>query len=233
MHHFFKPHQLSRIAVLLFLLILVTVGAIPSYLTGKWVWMKPLPIPTLKELKAIRHEGLKIPGWESRFRKNITIGGNKWFIQELKNVNVTAILFLLTQNGPKDQPQVEWTDINGFHRWKTDSHRTLNFTVKLNQITPEKPQEILIDAKFFRSWTKEGTFAVLEWYAWPTGGSATPSIWFWTDRKAQLFNRRVPWVAVCIIIPIKPKDDLEKIQPLAIILGQIVQGELMKKALVF
>lgn len=233
MYHFLKPHQLSRIAVLLFLLILVTVGAIPSYLTGQWVWMKPLPVATLKQLKNVRHEGLKISGWESEFRKNITIGGKQWLIQELENNSITAILFLLTQNGPKDQPQVEWTDINGFHRWKTDSHRTLNFTVKLTQTTPDKPQEISINAQFFRSWTKEHTFAVLQWYAWPNGGSAAPMMWFWADRKAQLFNRRAPWVAVCLLIPIKPKDDLEKVQQLATFLGQIVQGELMKEALQF
>jgi cyanoexosortase B-associated protein len=233
MHHFFKPHQVSRIAVLFFLLILVTFGTVPSYLTGKWDWMKPLPIPTLKQLKTVRYQGLKIPGWETNLHKNIFIGGKKWLFQELINNNITAIMFLLTQNGPKDQPQVEWTDLKGLHRWKTDSYRTLNFTVKSPQITPENSQEISINAQFFRGMVENQNFAVLQWYALPTGGADAPIVWFLADRKAQLFNSRVPWVAVCIIIPMKSKDDLQKIQPLITSLGQKIQVELMKEALRF
>ena len=233
MLHILKPHQLSKIAVLLFLLILITAGAIPSYLTGHWPWMKPPQVATLKQLRIVRREGLTIPGWERPIPRNIPIGGHKWLVQELKNDSTTVLLLLLTQNDHKDQPQVEWTDLNGFHKWKTDSYRTLNFRVDLTKVIPEKSEKISVNAQFFRSWDQKQTFAVLQWYAQPNGGSATPSIWFWEDRKAQLFNRRVPWVAVSILIPIEPLADIEKARPLATILGQNVQLALMKEALRF
>lgn len=231
MHHFLKPHQVSKIAVLFFLLTLVIVGTMPNYLTGKWGWMKPLPIPTLKQLKNVRYQGLKIPGWETQLHKNISISGKRWLFQELSNNNINAVLFLLTQNGPKDQPQVEWTDLKGLHRWKTDSYQALNFTVKSPQTTPKNSQEVSINAQFFRGMVENHYFAVLQWYALPTGGADAPIVWFFADRKAQLFNSRVPWVAVCIIIPMKSQDDLQNIQPLITSLGQKIQVELMREAL--
>ncbi|HLO48363.1 MAG TPA: cyanoexosortase B system-associated protein [Kamptonema sp.] len=233
MPFFTKPDTLSKIAVLLFLLVLLTARAIPSYLTGQWPWMNPPPVATLKQLKIVRREGLTLPGWQSRIQQNVLIGGHKWLFQELKNDRTLAILLLLTQNGPKDQPQVEWTDINGFHRWKTDSYRTLNFTVESTKNPTEKPRNITVDTQYFRSWTQQQTFAVSQWYAQPNGGSIAPSSWFLADRKAQLFNRRVPWVAVCIIIPIKALDDIENVRPLATSLSQSVQVALMKEALRF
>lgn len=228
-----KSYQLSKIVVLLFLLILVTAEAIPSYLKGEWAWMKPPQVATLKELKLLRREGLTLPGWAKSAHFNLMISGHKWLAQELKHDGKSAILLLLPQNDRKDKPQVEWTDLKGFHNWKTDSYQTLNFTVDLQEKIPKNSQDISVDAQFFRSWDQKQTFAVLQWYAQPSGGSATPSSWFWEDSKAQLFNRRVPWVAVCILIPLEPLADIEKARPLAIFFGQNVQLALMKDALRF
>ncbi|MDB9514223.1 cyanoexosortase B system-associated protein [Kamptonema animale CS-326] len=228
-----KSYQLSKIVVLLFLLMLVTAEAIPSYLKGQWAWMKPPQVATLKELKILRREGLTLPGWAKSAHINLMISGHKWLVQELKHDGKSAILLLLPQNDHKDKPQVEWTDLKGFHEWKTDSDQTLNFTVDLQEKIPKNSQDISVAAQFFRSWDQKQTFAVLQWYAQPSGGSATPSSWFWEDSKAQLFNRRVPWVAVCILIPLEPLADIEKARPLAIYFGQNVQLALMKDALRF
>ena len=233
MRFFPKSYQLSKIAVLLFLLLLLTARAIPSYLTGKWPSMNPPPVATLRQLKIVRREGLTLPGWRSKIQQNVSIGSHKWLLQQIKDDRKIAILLLLTQNGPKDQPQVEWTDINGFHRWKTDSYRLLNFTVESTKFLPDKPHKIAVDAQFFRGWTQKQTFAISQWYARPNGGNAIPSSWFWEDRKAQLFNRRVPWVAVCILIPIEPLGDIEKVRPLATSISESVQVALMKEALRF
>ncbi|WP_019487705.1 cyanoexosortase B system-associated protein [Kamptonema formosum] len=228
-----KSYQLSKIVVLLFLLMLVTAEAIPSYLKGQWAWMKPPQVATLKELRILRSEGLTLPGGAKSAHRNIMISGHKWLVQELKYDEKSAILLLLTQNDHKDKPQVEWTDIKGFHNWKTDSYQTLNFTVDLQEKIPKSSQDISVAAQFFRSWDQKQTFAVLQWYAQPSGGSATPSSWFWEDSKAQLSNRRVPWVAVCILIPLEPLADIEKARSLAIYFGQNVQLALMKDALRF
>ena len=126
---------------------------------------------------------------------------------------------------PKNQPQLEWLDIDGFHRWQTDSHRTLKFTVKLAP-TSDKPSPT-IETRFFRSWTSQQTFAVVQWYAWPNGGSPATSRWFWEDSIARLSNRRASRVAVSIILPIQPQGDIKIVEPLLESLGQSVQTQLM------
>lgn len=225
-----KQCQLSRVAVLVFLLVLVGVGAIPGYLTGHWRWASLPPVVNLKQLRNLRQTGLELPGWQSRLHRDVEIGGHKWLVQEiLRDSKMVAILLLLPQNGPKDQPQVEWMDIINFHRWQTDADRNVRFTVEVAATLEKQPTTV--EAEFFRGWDQQQTFAVLEWYAWPKGGSPVPSHWFWQDRLAQLSNRRVPWVAVCLHIPIEPRGDLERVRPLATSLGQTVQAALIAAAL--
>ncbi|MBE9096397.1 cyanoexosortase B system-associated protein [Tychonema sp. LEGE 07203] len=221
-----RRYQLSKIVVLVFLLVLVGTVAIPGYLTGKWPWTNPPTVTNLKQLKSLRQNGMTLPGWETtRVQNNLLIGGHRWLVEEIKNDRTIAILLLLPQNGPKNQPQVEWLDIDGFHRWQTDSHRTLRFTVKLAP-TPDKPPAT-IEARFFRSWTPQQTFAVVQWYAWPKGGSPSTSRWFWEDSIARLSNRRASWVAVSIILPIEAHTEIEIVEALLESLSQTVQAQLI------
>ncbi|MDQ2097707.1 MAG: cyanoexosortase B system-associated protein [Tychonema bourrellyi B0820] len=225
-----RRYQLSKIIVLVFLLVLVGLIAIPGYGTGRWPWTNPPPVANLKQLKILRQNGLTLPGWQTlRTQNHVLIGGHKWLVEEIKNDQTIAVLLLLPQNGPKDQPQVEWLDIKGFHRWQTDSDRTLSFTVNLTSVA--NTQTTTVTARFFRSRTPQQTFAVLQWYAWPNGGSPSTSRWFWEDSIARLSNRRASWVAVCIIVPIQPNADIKIAEPILNSLGKIVQAKLMAETL--
>ena len=219
-------YQLSRIVVLMFLMVLVGAVAIPGYGTGRWSWTHPPTVANLKQLRSLREYGMTLPGWQVlRIQNNVQIGGHRWLVEEIKNDQTIAILLLMPQNDPKKQPQVEWLDIDGFHRWQTDSHRTLRFTVKLAP-TSDKPWPT-VEARFFRSWTPEQTFAVLQWYALPNGGSPVTGRWFWEDSIARLSNRRASWVAVSIIVPIQSQGDIMIVEPLLASLGRTVQAQLM------
>lgn len=224
-----QQYQLSKIVVLLFLLLLVGAVAIPGYATGRWPWTNPPPVTNLKQLKTLRQEGLTLPGHSAlRVQNNVQIGGHRWLVQEIKEIQHPeriAIVLLLPQNGPKDQPQVEWLDIDGFHRWQREADRPLRFTVKSSSIPNQRPTNVT--AQFFRSWTPQQTFAVLQWYAWANGGSPATSRWFWEDSIARLSNRRASWVAVSIIVPIQSDVDIELYRPLLKSLGEIVQSRLM------
>jgi len=221
-----RQYKLSKIAILMFLLLLVGVVAIPGYATGRWPWTNPPAVANLKQLRSLREDGMTLPDWQViRIQNNVQIGGHRWLVEEIKNYQTIAILLLLPQNGHKNQPQVEWLDIDGFHRWQTDSHRTLRFTVKLAP-TSDKPSPS-VEARFFRSWTPQQTFAVVQWYAWPNGGSPATSRWFWEDSIARLSNRRAAWVAVSIIVPIQPQSDIKIVEPLLESLGETVQAQLM------
>ncbi|MEG4031737.1 MULTISPECIES: cyanoexosortase B system-associated protein [unclassified Microcoleus] len=227
-----QRYQLSKIMILVFLLVLVGAVAIPGYATGRWPWTNPPTLANLKQLRSVRQNGLKIPGWQViAVQNNVQIGAHRWLVQEIKKDKTIAILLLLPQNYPKNQPQVEWLDIDGFHRWQTDSHRTLRFTVKLAPIPGQTPPNV--EARFFRSWTRQQTFAVVQWYAWPNGGSPTTSRWFWEDSIARLSNRRASWVAVSIILPIQPQGDIKIAQPLLESLGESVQAKLITETFRF
>lgn len=236
--------QIPRATVVLLLLLLIVVGAIPGYLTGKWSWNAPPSITTLKDLKAVRETGLSIPGWQSLGHRTETISGRKWLIQAIAPQTSQAAdsptepvqLLLLPPNSNRDQPGVEWTDMNLVQRWTIDSVKQVQFTVNQpvappsnsSTIAPVPSQNsIKVEAKFARGWNQERTYAVLQWYAWPKGGSPEPGQWFWADRLAQLHKSRQPWVAVCILIPIEPLGDIETVRPLAASLGQAIQATLM------
>ncbi|AFZ10357.1 hypothetical protein Osc7112_6175 [Oscillatoria nigro-viridis PCC 7112] len=231
-HKLLRRYQLSKIMVLVFLLVLVGAVAIPGYATGRWPWTNQPTLANIKQLKSLHQNGIKIPGWQViAVQNNVQIGAHRWLVEEIKNDRTIAILLLLPQNYPKNQPQVEWLDIDGFHRWQTDSHRTLRFTVKLAPIPGQPPPNV--EARFFRSWTPQQTFAVVQWYAWPNGGSPATSRWFWEDSIARLSNRRASWVAVSIILPIQPQGDIKIAQPLLESLAESVQAKLITETFRF
>ena len=228
-------YPLPQVLLLLFGLVLVGVGAMPSYITGKWPWMAPPDLRTLKELKELNKSGLTLPGWEIVREGPLPTGGHTWWRQDVKKEgsSTQAMVLLFAQSGPMKQPQVEWMDINGYWRWSVDSMTKSRFIVETGKAqedeTGKKDESfsVRVEARFFRGWTGRETFAVLQWYAFPDGGRPAPSDWFWRDRISQLNGDRVPWVAASIIIPMEPLGDVEKMRPLAESLGKAVQAALM------
>ena len=122
---FFKERQYSQLAALLLLVLLLLIGAVPGYLTGNWQWKQPPAVPTLKELREIRKAGLSVPGWQTIKQEEREIGERKWSLQTIQKegTNTEAILLILPQNGPMDQPQAarclchcaDWSAKNHFN----------------------------------------------------------------------------------------------------------------------
>lgn len=229
--------KISQIILVLFLLILMVVGAVPGYLKGKWRWQQPQQVANLQQLRQLQETGIALPDWQTVNQKPLQIGGHKWSFQSIqRDAQTQAILLLRPQRDRKDQPQVEWVDLNGFQwwqtnqprKWQTDQYRDAQFTVPA---TAPGQQPAKVEAQFFRKWIPDqnfsGTFAVLQWYAWPGGGHQDPSRWFWADQTAQWQGHRLPWVAVSILMPIEPLGEVEKAWPQVQSLAQSVQAALM------
>ncbi|MEB3827367.1 cyanoexosortase B system-associated protein [Phormidium sp. CCY1219] len=232
-------YSLPRALLLGFAIAILAVGAVPGYITGKWSWMSPPEVANLKQIKTIQESGLDIPGWKTLNRQILSVGGQKWLRQDVENQEgYQAMLLLFNQKGAMDRPQVEWMDIDGYWRWTTDYYGSLEFTVEKDDVMQgleasrdrlpkNMAQTARVKALFFRSRSDGQTFAVAQWYAWPTGGNAAPASWFWRDRLAQFQRNRIPWVAASIILPMEPLGDLETVRPRAKALGKQVQAALM------
>ena len=222
-----KSDRILQITLLIFLSILLAVGTVPGYLAGKWQWQNPPAVKVLGALKQIRKLGIEIPGWRTTEQKSMILGEHPWSIQtiesETKNATTqdTATVFLFTQNGPRDQPQVEWSDLDGVQRWKRDSESRQNFTA--NQVP--------VTARLFRAWNSKRTYAVMQWYAWSEGGHPEPSHWFFADRLAQFQGKRQPWIAVSILLPMEPLDDLNKYRDKITALAQPIESRLLETTL--
>jgi cyanoexosortase B-associated protein len=234
---FLKQQQWSQVAVLILLLLLLAVGAVPGYLTGKWQWQQPPPVTQLKQLKNLRKVGLNLPGWQTIEQSETQVGEHKWSMQILKQKDppTDAILLLLPQNGARDQPEVEWTDVSGWGKsnwgkWEIAQYKVVEFTVK-QPSNLEANATTKVKARFFRAATQKQTFAVLQWYAMPNGGNLLPINWFVADQLAQWQHKRVPWVAVSILIPIEPFGQVETSWTKLQSLGATVQNALISVAL--
>ncbi len=206
------------------LALFIAVSALPRYFSS-WPWATPPQLPHQSALQAIRDQGISLPGWVTLEQVKDKLGGKTWSIQKLSpaaddgglatpekgahDVAVSSSVFLLLrpQIWEADQPEVEWLDIKGSQHWTTDSRQKISFGVPANY--SEKSKTVRISSDFFRAWNQGQTYAVLQWYAWPTGGSASPARWFWADQKAQWSRyERMPWVAVSIWLPIAPLSDI-------------------------
>lgn len=227
---FLRQFNLVKVTILLLLLLLLGLGSAPGYLTGQWRWSRPPKVTGLTQLRQLRQTGLPLSDWQTTGQQTVRIGQQEWSRQTVQNPSgQQAILLLSPQRDGKAQPEVEWMDLNGTERWSTDSERSIQFTVAANASRGQR--QATVTGRYLRAWTRSQTYAVLQWYAWPTGGHPAPSHWFWLDRLAQWQNRRVPWVAVSILVPIEPLGDIEAARPLAESLGQSTQGALMDQAL--
>jgi cyanoexosortase B-associated protein len=210
----------AKLVLLVFLIGLLSVGALPHYLNQQWPWKAPPPVAHLKELRAIRQQGVPIANWETTQGKALELGEHHWYQQAIAKGPASATVLLLPQGGPTQQPQVEWNDIQSIQRWQRDSDQTLTITPAGTPIfTP----------RFFRAWTPTHTYAVIQWYAQSNGGSAIPSRWYIADRLAQWRRQRVPWVAVSVQMPMEPLDDLSKYETGAIALAQDIQSSLQQR----
>ncbi|MBE9064875.1 cyanoexosortase B system-associated protein [cf. Phormidesmis sp. LEGE 11477] len=222
-----KSAQKSAIVPLVIcalLALFVAVSALPRY-ASSWPWTTPPKVANQTALQSLRDQGLTLPEWTTEEQLRRKISGADWSIQQLSHSNATAdpstvVLLLRPQIWEKDQPEVEWVDIKGSQQWKTDSYQTLSFSAPTDQSAEIKPD-------FFRAWNQTQTYAVLQWYAWPSGGSASVAKWFWADQQMQWrYYQRLPWVAVSLWLPIEPLSDITPYQTLAQNLGEKIQTNL-------
>ncbi len=214
---------LSKTVLILMLAGLVCLGALPGYLTGgKWRWTAPPAVAVLSNLKTLKKDGLQVIDWQTIDLQTPVIGDHRWVQQTITNpTQIKATVLLFPQARSIDQPQVEWTNLDGAQAWKTDSNREVTFTAS----------EVPVTVEFLRAWTPTQTYAVMRWYAWSSGGHSAPSRWFIADRLAQWQNRRAAWVAVAVLLPIEPLDDIEKYRTSIQSIAQVVQSSLMQQVL--
>jgi cyanoexosortase B-associated protein len=226
--------------IVVFILAIAAVSIIPNYITQQWPWNNSPDVPNLEQLKKLQREGLELPGWTVLEQQTQEIGGHKWSVQAIKPIDIPfqppsdapIWLMLRPQTWHQDQPQVDWMDINGVKRWNADSQRHLDFTTSTPDARNSTESSVGIQARFFRGWNYDHTYAVLQWYAWSTGGHPSPGRWFWADQLSQWRDRhRMPWVAVSLLVPIKPLGDIDSARSLIESLGQTVQTALMANVL--
>lgn len=217
--------NLTKIVVVLLLIIPIAIAAIPGYWQGgKWTWADLPPLTNTQQMRNLLKTGIEFDDWQTIKHKEIRIGGTKWSAQAITQEELSSnptILLLAPQTYYTNKPYVEWTDIQGLEKWKTDSERSLEFTVNSSLGTSS------VKTRFFRAWNQQ-TFAIAQWYAFPNGGNPSPTNWFWRDQIAQLKQQRVPWIAVCLKIPLHPLDELDEVEASAISLAQQVQGNLQE-----
>jgi cyanoexosortase B-associated protein len=227
-----KERQFSQIVALILLLLLLVMGTLPGYMTGKWQWQKLPDVTTLKELRKIHKKGLVIPDWQTIEQKPAEVGEGKWSRQIIQknNSQKQAVLLLLPQIGLKNHPQIEWTEMNSFWHWDIAQLKTVEFPVKSGSKS-QTSGNTKVTARFFRAVTKQSTFAVLQWYAWSDTGDPSPFNWFVADQRSQLQRKRTAWVAVNLMIPMEPLGQADKYLADAKSLAQTVQQQLMAKAL--
>ncbi|MDY6781514.1 MAG: cyanoexosortase B system-associated protein [Cyanobacteriota bacterium] len=218
--------RVARIAVLVLLVLLLAIAAVPNYIQGKWSWAKPVSVQNLKSLRNLSETGLSLDQWKITEQVQATIGGHKWSAQHIVPENPadpddSAILLLRPQNSHKIQPEVDWVDVRGINRWKTDSYNSLKFAID----APDG--NIPVQTRFFRAWNENKTYAVAQWYAWPDGGHPKPSRWFVADQRAQLRGDRQPWIAVNLQIPIEPLGDINSVKSEMELLAKQVHSTLI------
>ena len=215
----FKSRNWLRWLVVVVLVAMITVVAIPQYFSGQLPWYSPPGVAQIKAIRSLKDTGLALDGWSEDLQQKISIGGDQWSVQQLTHVNSSAseqmIIFLKPQGQSKDQPEVEWIDLQGAQKWQTSHQRRL------------RADDLSIDT--FRAWTSNQTFAVAQWYALPNGGHPAPHHWFWRDQSYQWRrSERLPWVAVAVLLPMPPLGDISPVYPDLERLSQLVQTSLVK-----
>ncbi|MEG3438484.1 cyanoexosortase B system-associated protein [Pannus brasiliensis CCIBt3594] len=200
------------------LLLSVAIGAIARDLArGNFAWIDAPRIGNIQKMNVLKESGIEIAGRTTIDRRQVNIGEGTWSAQLVEGPDAKRVTVLLKpQDYYKKQPEVEWSDINSIARWKTEPANDLTFST---------PSGGTVTARFFRAW-QSNTFAVVQWYAWLGGGHHDTAVWFWLDQQARLQNRRVPWIAVSLHIPLDPTRSVETMRPTARDLARQVQEQL-------
>ncbi len=235
-----KKSVVVPFVVCVVLALFVAASALPRY-ASSWPWTTPPKVANQSALQSIRDRGITLPNWSNEEQLRRKIGSADWSIQQLSQTKAsatepnTAFLLLRPQIWEADQPEVEWVDIKGSQQWKTDSHKKLPFVVSADQsLSPALSQPLAVETvqikpDFFRAWNLDQTYAVLQWYAWQSGGSASVAQWFWADQQMQWqHHQRMPWVAVSLWLPVEPLGNIAPYQTLAKTLGEEVHTTLLQ-----
>lgn len=250
LRRWFSPKALSSGALVLLLAAAVVLSALPGYLGAPWPWLRDRTVPALTALRRLPVTGLTLgEPWQTQPPQERQIGSGKWVVMTLARSRPggdstgapvaanppggspltgpeaeaakfeTVTLSLLPMKVVNDQPQVEWSDWEGVSRLQTDSQMGMSVPVAGGGA---------IAVRALRGWDdRQTTYAMVQWYAWPGGGSPAPGQWFWADRRAQLRGQRLPWVAVVALVQTKrPLDPLEDYLPLLKDAAAAVQGAL-------
>lgn len=226
----------AKIAILLFFVIALFVGALPSYLRGNLPSASVIDNAQLKAINAIVEDGLTLEGWENNEVTNMELGSYTWLQQTIQGKEATpyaqrqALLFVHPQKAPSGTsslPQTEWSDIEGVlgrqGNAKLDSWGWLSFPV-VPEVTDDSSESSneLIHARFYRAVTPQQTYAATAWYDWSKGGNYSVARWFLADLRAQIAGTRRPWAAVVLLIPIEVRGSIEASRELATDLAQTI-----------
>jgi cyanoexosortase B-associated protein len=227
------PQRWVKTGLVIALTALAALTLLPVMGGGQWPWQTPAQVPHLERLQTLQHQGLLLPGWALTHHQKLMINQHDWTLSEYQpaqgqprpepTLPVQQIAVLMRpQPWHSNQPQVEWLDLNGAQDFRPTLQRQITLTVASSQ------PPVAATARFSRGHNQQHTFAMVQWYAWPSGGHPSPSVWFWVNQRS-LFTRRAltPWVAVSLLIPINPLADINDYQPLAIALGSAIQQQLM------
>jgi len=255
----FNQFQPIQWAILLFLVVMIGLGALPAYFKGHVPGDHPIAKTNMKPLETLAQQGLTIDGWEELEQSTLNLGSAPWSHQTFKATGDTpatqnlkskvAVLFLHPQSEPEGtaaQPQAEWSDFESnllgnqggvkLDQWRwlkfkvNDDHPNSAATTNTDQTTAEatEAKPYTVEARFFRAWTPEQTYAIAAWYAWSDGGSYDLDDWFWADLTAQFRRQRQPWAAVVVLVPIETWGDIEPTRDAILALAQTTQQTLSR-----
>ncbi|MBT9313300.1 cyanoexosortase B system-associated protein [Leptothoe kymatousa] len=203
--------------VVAILALIITVVALPQYFSAQWPWQSPPDVEQIRDIRALKENGLALEGWSQEFQQKIQLGGDQWSVQQLNRLGEATpqqmVLFLKPQGVSTDQPEVEWIDLQGAQKWQTSNQRRL------------RVDNLMLNT--FRAWNAAQTFAVAQWYATPQNGHPAPYHWFWRDQQYQWSRgSRLPWVAVSVLIPMPPLGEMAPVYEDLEQLSQQVQASL-------
>lgn len=213
---------------------LVAIAAVPSYLSGQWPWSADLPVPHLEAVRSLIDTPLEIPGWAATYQQEVSIGRDRWSLAEYRRPGSpeakeeSFVLLLRPQMGSDQQPEVEWVDLRGAQSWQVADRHTVRFTATVDGRSP-----VPVTTRYFRGVDERNTFAVMQWYAWPSRGHFAPGKWFWADQAQQWQQRQhMPWVAVSVLLPIEPVGNIRPHTATITAIAQSVQQGLLTSTFV-
>lgn len=224
-----KPRSMVQWGLIVVLAALVAIAALPSYFSGQWPGSSDLPVPHIAQLRELLTEPLAVPGWESTFHQEVNIGRNRWTLAEYRRTGTDGEpadsfgLLLRPQQAGDQQPEVEWVDLRGAQSWQVDDRHTVRWQVDSPADAP-----VEVTTRYLRGIDERNTFAVMQWYAWPSGGHFAPGKWFWADQAQQWQQKqRLPWTAVSVLLPIDPVGDIRTHTATVTEIAQSVQQGLL------